>query len=709
MKQRLALSALVILASAVLHGVSRAHGGVYNPPVFTHPPAYGGPGDTPARGGGGGGGSGPAAPGAVGPSAGGPTGPSPGGPSTGAPALRPGGPTTGGDLTAPDLTLWEFWWALNKDQYLELKSKIYAGVYSANDAYVIGADAQRQAKSVLKPSESVIRQRIVPALVEALQKERANDIVTGALIALAKIGDAKSDAGESELEPIIAKFLADGSQEIHETAAVALGILANDASVKTLASLLGDTPQGRARVGNKEVDYRTRAFAAYGLGLIGARTSSNAVREEIAAILGDALGKTESSQRDIKVGALVALGLVRVDVDPHETADAKTVHASSRQVEIRLILKLFQDPANNFIVRAHAPPAVAKLLKDAPTELRDAAAKIFLEAIADFSKEPAEVQQSCVLALGQIGTCEADKLDKEIRDALKHVGESGRDAQARYFAMISLAQIGGRFGSGDNVAAGVSDTRSYLLTAMTKGKSGVRPWAGLAVGVMERAILDANERGDANEHGGASEHGQLPSATSKEALRAALKSCADPEQLSAYSIACGVAMDTDAKDIVLEKLKTVGSDQAKGYAAVALGLMGARESIEAIKDVVHESKYKPELMRQAAIGLGLLGDKELVPELVKMLTEAKGLATQSSIASALGFIGDARSIYPLLEMLKNAQFTASARGFAAVALGIVADKEMFPWYAKISTNINYRANTATLMDNAQGNGILNIL
>jgi HEAT repeat protein len=114
-------------------------------------------------------------------------------------------------------------------------------------------------------------------------------------------------------------------------------------------------------------------------------------------------------------------------------------------------------------------------------------------------------------------------------------------------------------------------------------------------------------------------------------------------------------------------------------------------------------------MRQAAIGLGLLGDKDLVPDLVKMLTEAKGLAAQSAIASALGFIGDSRSIYPLLEMLKNPQFTQSARGFAAVALGIVSDKEMYPWYAKISVNINYRANTATLMDSTQGNGILNIL
>jgi HEAT repeat protein len=696
MKQLLIFSALVILSTACLQDISMAHGGTYR-----------GPGDTvpPGGGGGGGGGAGPSGPGAAGPSTGGPSGPagagpSTGGPATGGPAARPAGPVTGSGPSGPDLTLWEFWWGFNKDQYLNLKSVIYAGVYSGSDEYFLGTGTQRQAKNSLKPSEEAIRQKIVPALEEALQKERANDIVTGAMVALAKIGDAKNESGESEFEKIIAKFLSDGSQEIHETAAVALGILANDSSVKTLESLLKDTPQGRAKVGNKEVDFRTRAFAAYGLGLIGARTASNAVRQDIAGILIDALGKTETSQRDVKVAALIALGLVPIDVDKSEAPDSKPTPTSSRQGEIKFILKFFQDPANPFLVRAHAPTAVARLLKDAPADLRETTAKLFLEALGDHSKEQSEVQGSCVLALGQIGTCESDKLDKEIRETLKHIGESGKDAQAKNFAMISLAQIGGRYGSGENIEDGVKDTRNFLLTNMTKGKSPVRPWAGLAVGVMERAVLDNKE---------SNKFGQTPNSISKETLRTAMKTCADPEHLGAYAIGCGIAKDSEAKDILLDKLKNVGSDQAKGYVTVALGLMDARESIKSIQEIVRESKYKPDLMKQAAIGLGLLGDKELVPDLVKMLAEAKGLATQSAVASALGFIGDSRSIDPLVEMLKNTQITQSARGFAAVALGIVADKEMYPWYSKISTNINYRANTTTLTDSSQGNGILDLL
>lgn len=696
MKKLILVGALFVAGSLCLQGVSIGHGGTYR-----------GPGDTvPPGGGGGGGGAGPSAPGPSGPSTGGPSGPSApgpatGGPATGGPAARPAGPSTGTGPQGPNLDLWEFWWGFNKDQYLNLKSAIYAGLVTGGDDYFLGNGAQKQAKNSLKPSEEAIRQKIVPALKEALEKERANDIVTGAMIALAKIGDAKNEAGESEFEKIISKFLSDGSQEIHETAAVALGILANDASVKTLESLLKDTQDGRKRMGNgvalKEVDYRTQAFSAYGLGLIGARTASNDVKRDIAGVLIDSLSKTDNSQRDVKVAALVALGLVRIDVDKSESPDAKSNSTTSRQSLIKYIHRFFLDQNQPFLVRAHAPTAMARLLDGAPPELRESVAKSLVEALGEHSKESNEVQESCVLALGQIGTCEKTKLDVEIREALKRIGDKGKDDQSKHFAMISLAQIGGRFGSAEGIEDGIKDIRTYLLTNMTKGKSSVRPWAGLAVGVMERAILDTNKAG------------QTPSAGSKESLRTALKECADPEQLGAYAIGCGICKDLEARDILLERLKKVGTDQAKGYLAVGLGLMDAREAVKSIQEIVRESKYKPDLMKQAAIGLGLLGDKDLVPELVKMLGDSKGLATQAAISSALGFIGDSRSIDPLVEMLKNAQITQSARGFAAVALGIVADKEPLPWNAKISTNINYRANTTTLTDSTQGTGILDIL
>ena len=94
---------------------------------------------------------------------------------------------------------------------------------------------------------------------------------------LAKIGDTKGEGGDSEFEQVIKKFLPDGNQEISETAALALGILANDASVPLLTDLLLDAPTGRKAIGKAEVEFRRRSFAAYGLAQISpARQRENA-------------------------------------------------------------------------------------------------------------------------------------------------------------------------------------------------------------------------------------------------------------------------------------------------------------------------------------------------------------------------------------------------------------------------------------------------
>ena len=60
-----------------------------------------------------------------------------------------------------------------------------------------------------------------------------------------------------------------------------------------------------------------------------------------------------------------------------------------------------------------------------------------------------------------------------------------------------------------------------------------------------------------------------------------------------------------------------------------------------------------------------------------------------------------------MEFLHDKQYSETARGFAAVALGIVCDKEDLPWNTKLAVNCNYRANTPSLTD--QKGGILDIL
>jgi hypothetical protein len=283
MKRLLLLGALFAGATLGLQDYSAAHGGTYR-----------GPGDTvPPGGGGGGGGGGPGTPGPGAPSTPGPAGPSSPGPATpGAPA---GSPTaapravTPTSAAGPDLTLWQFWWGFNKEPYLNLKSKIRGNsVTTGSDDFFLGHGQGSNAKDLKRPNENQIQEVVVPALLAALQTERQNDIVTGCLIALAKIGDKRTEGGESQFEQEFKKFLKDPVQEIAETAAIALGILANDSSIDTLVQLMQDDPKIHASVGGTEVPMRTRAFATYGLGLIGARTDSNATRQRIAEYHGHA-------------------------------------------------------------------------------------------------------------------------------------------------------------------------------------------------------------------------------------------------------------------------------------------------------------------------------------------------------------------------------------------------------------------------------------
>ena len=702
MKKLLLLGALLAVGAIGLQDVSTGHGGTYR-----------GPGDTvPPGGGGGGGGGGPSTPGPSGPSAPGPSGPGTPGPAApGAPAAGPAAPTTSGGGGGPDLTLWQFWWGFNKDPYLNLKAHIHSrSTLTGSDDFFLGHGQQTQAKDSLAPSQETIRNKIVPALLKALETENNNDIVTGALIALAKIGDVPSEGGASKFQEVIMPFLKHGNQEIAETAAVALGLLGNPASIEVLEGLLLDNSLGRGMVGSEGgVNYRTRAFAAYGLGQIGYFLEDEEKRQGIVETLWKICETPRMSTRDIKVAAVIAMGLVPlpIAVDTAPAAGEEVVEEeegpttpTTRQEQIDYLLAFFTaetDKNKPHLVRAHAPRAIAKLLEGLPHEERQAlleekvvpALKPYVSKRGNIGAR--ELRQSASLAFGMLGDLDEDPWDKEIRTALQDACGNA-DQQVKKYSVMALGQVGGRPGTGDNPVAGESDVRKYLMTTLSKGKT-VRTWAALGMGVMERGLINANRE---------------QSASALSALRSSLEGTRTKSEVGAYSLALGIAGDTDAELIMLEKLDRMADDEVRGYISVGLGLMNSIQAIEPIQKVVIESKYRGELLKQAAIALGLLGDKNVVTSLTTMLKEAKTLSTQAAIASALGFIGDARSVDPLVGMLEDDELTGAARGFAAVALGIVADKETLPWNAKFSVDINYRANTTTLTGE-NGTGLLDIL
>jgi len=702
MKKLLLAAALLALGSLLFQDISSGHGGTYR-----------GPGDTTPAGSGGSSGGGPSGtPGPAGPSS---TGPGAGATGSGGPGVQAGptsaGPSTGQATETPDLSQWTFWWEFNKDAYLNLKSHIQSGdVQTGSDDFFLGrGEAEGGGKDTLRPTPDQVSNEIVPALLEALAKEKNNDILTGAMIALAKIGDVKSESGESQFEAVIRGFLKDPVQEVAETAAVALGILANESSVDILLDLAKDTPAGRAAVGKGEVEYRTRAFATYGLGLLGRRLDANSeLRKRIVADLFAVLDSDQTRAKDVSVATVIALGLVSLPpgdfappADPEAKGKPAAAPRTSGRGQIEALMAVLRDEKKDHLLRAHAPTAVARLAEalnpDDFEAIKALAVPVFVDIANGKIKDRAEVVQSALFALGTFGDNDQDKLDLEIRKVLLNAPKDQSDQLARNVSRVSLAYVGARMGKGET-AKGIKEVQDHFASQISRSAGGLQYWNYIGAGVFGRRLTASDGNGE-----GPKVVGVLGTA-----LRQTLVDARSAQEMGPLFIALGILGDPEAQNVVSKRLNEIKEETTRGYACLSLGLLNARNHIPQIQEIVASSKYQADLLKQAAIGLGLLGDKDMVDTLISMLNEAKSLATQASISTALGFIGDKRSVTPLCNLLADKTKTDKARAFAAVALGIVADKEMLPWNAKIAADLNYTATTETL-NNPTGTGILNIL
>ncbi len=686
MKRRLARPIATMLAACLLGSSGLAHGGIL-PPVK--------PGN------GGGGYTGPTPPGPPGGGSGSPGASAPPGPATGGPSNNPTGaqpPSTGGASRGPGsvatggpdsqgLDSWETWWHFNKDPYLELKRAVARTTFTSG-----GADVIPSSSTTAIPSRDLVRQRIVPALAHLLESERANDITTGALVALARIGEPADLPPESSAIPRLVLALADANQEIAETAALALGISRSEAAIPPLTDLLAADARGAKLVGNKEVPARTRAFAAFGLGLAAERAGQNRTRQMVARALIDALDDRRANP-DVQVAAAIGLSLDPIDIEPIESTSAPWI---SRQTVLRHLIRFYSDPRNHRLVRAHAATALARLAEVAPAPLRTEVAELLLIALRKEAKLENEIVLSCIQALGRLADAGSGAIDRKVRAALVHTLDDS-DPQARSFALIALAEIGARPGGGEEVGTGEppgeQECRAALLNEVLRGKSTSKPWAALALGILERRLMD---------------RGAKPSDPARQVLREWLASARGRNEVGAGAIALGLCRETKAETMLRSRLADTNEDTGQGYIALALGMLGSADAAPALRDLVKGSSYRPALLEQAAEALALLGDKQTAPEIARLLGEARGLAAQASLAAALGFIGDARSVDPLLALIARKDLQASARGLAAAALGGVADESPLPWHSTISCGLNYRACTASLLA-GDGTGLLEIL
>lgn len=602
-----------------------------------------------------------------------------GAPSTGVPAgpsspSPSAAPTSAGRPVSPDSTNWQTWWEFNKDSFLQLRAAVQMAPVSGSDDFYLGPRRPEARLDLLAPTEADLRDRVVPALAKLLGAERNRDIQSACLVALGKIG--RDGPGVDIVKTMAASIVRD-DQEVRESAVLALGIAGRESALPILSSLARDDGDGRKLVDRAEVGDRTRAFAAYGLGVLAWRSEDNALKQHVHDLLLPLLQDPEIKDRDLRTAAVTALGLLLDDptVSAHKRLAWQTVEG---------LLAWFQADLGrgDETVQAHAPTAIARLLGRGSTPLHQRCKELFADTLNGDRRRGNAILQSTALALGTLTQPQEQFLDDaQFARALQEHYERGHDRQARSFCLIALGRIGG------------AKNREWLFGAYERSNRAVeRPWAALALGLVAEQVA---RRGEVD-------------VTIARLLTDDLQSIASDDVRAALAVALGLSGHAPAVPIVLRLLRDhENEERTAGYLCVSLALLGDPVAEPALSAIVERSRRRPFLLQQAAVALGRLGDKTATMRLLAMMQDSESTAVLSALAIAIGQIGDRRSIDPLVEMTTDAELTKLSRAFVAAALGGVGDKDDLPWNVPLSRDCNYAASVDTLTNGATG--VLDIL
>ncbi len=639
-RMRTALSALLVVALAAT-------------PVFAHGGQYKGPSDA--------GGGNSASGGTVAPptNPGGAAAPGPGAGTAGA-ATSTGAGTSGGRGSrggsgrtsattgagtlsdAKGFEVWEFWWENNKDRFLNLKDRLISNTtVSGGTGALTGRGRKVTQGSSRRPSDAMIENEVIPALLELVKQSQDRDILDSAILAL---GRTTKPGNADQIVDAAMPLLAHSELSVQSSTALTLGVLGSPKATEALKNVLQDNSDGRRLTGGGSVHWLVRAFSALSLGLIG-DADSMATLQDVVVRLGD-------KDKDIKVCAIVALGLVGEDL-ADDAADFLVEQLADKRM----------DP----LIASYIPTSLGKLNA---TKAVGPLLNVFTDRDSDNL-----LVQSAAIGLGQLAGIENDGVVEALLDYVKE----GKDQQSRHFSLISLAQIGAR----DEDVASHAEAHEAITGQLGKeiqgkGKSkDHRSWAALAGAIYSR-----------------SQEASQPDFITR--IKAAYTKESNPSFKSSFAVALGLLNDYASAEDIFNDFKKRKETDFRGYASIALGFMNYTDASDALRGLSQNKGTTPTLRLQAATGLGLMSDTQAVGTLIETLKTASTLGVSSAVAKALGLIGDRDSIGPLKEVATDESQQKLTRAFACVALGIVGEKTDLPWNAVISANNNYRAKTPSI-------------
>lgn len=599
-----------------------------------------------------------------------------------------------------NLTSWQRWWDWNEAEYLRLAYHVRELPTSSGDQdHYLGTGQTPVPRKELTPDLAQLRAEVVPALIELSGASEPIQLRSACLIALGRVGSVA--AGELDEGRTLIDFL--GSQleqrqtRVAESAVLALGLCGDPNALQLLGHVLLDDEEGRTLTRRSSVPYRMRAIAAYALGLGAERAPIAEAKRYAALYLAEGLHQKGAS-RDQQVACALALGLCTIEPGGQDAAAAAELPPSaSREALVAFLLDAFESERTEILARAHAATSLAKLSRDLDEAWRESVVDSLRRALARGGGGRNEVRQSAALALGMLADCDADGLDKRVRETL--VKSSGQgDQQVQFFSLIALAQVGSRPGSGPDRYAARDAVAAQLMGYVQRGSSRGKPWAGLALGVFSRGLL---------------ENGEAPSAELIELLAKETEKTKSPDDVGGYGLGLGLARGTEHREMLEERMWDYRRrDRARGDMLVAVGLMGEARSAEKLEETMqfHKSRpiatessglnllFRPIVLERTAVALALLGRKSVVFTLIEQLELAGSQESRSGVLRALAQVGDARAVGPLLAMLRAEERTSWTRAEAAAALGQVCDPFVMPWQASFTVGVNYRAATETFGD-----------
>jgi HEAT repeat protein len=568
---------------------------------------------------------------------------------------------------------WVFWYHNNKADIENLKKALYSRVASENPLFQIGGRNLSNRSDATHDTRAKVESLIIPTLLEVMEaKNMHQDTQSAAYIALAKMAKEPTQIEliKKGLDPSLKNTII-----VQESAAIALGMLRRGLKAQQFEAAELDKVRDFlfGIFENEEYYARIRGFAALAIGLLGDQPSGSGTYSGHAAtterLFGLLAKHNDFNHPDLVIGVLMAIGLQPA---PSVTGDQKD--------ELRRCLAKGTLYGNG--IQSMAQSYVALTLG----RIGDAKdIQVLQRAMTNRRNKDRNIQRSCAIGLGQLGRLVQGEDRIEVAKTLFDNMSKLKDASALNYAVISLSDlIIADVKQGRTDVIGNTKVGDYLLELADDGKYIQRPFGALALGLIGKEIGDQTT---------VPIYGEFRS-KSLEILRNGLKTKKlDKRGRAAFATSLGIVQDlTSVKDLVALVSDKKEDQELRGYAALALGLIGnaTRDVLLPIREALKERRSE-ELRQQTATALGLLKDSEGVPLLLDELKRAKSQNVKGQVVLALAKIGDARAVAPMVELLKDDGEQDLTRALACAGLGVIGDLEWLPSLSRISLDVNYRA------------------